>query len=894
MADWTQYIFEYAATESSSANVTLSYTLGDTTESVYLADVKVVEKQLSQEPEEPIVPKRLDNGTFTEGTKSWNGITDANIADGEVNGAESGEVMKVTATNSMVVKHDVFTEPLEVGKKYTFSFRARNNALQGADIASVYFTKKDGTGKVLEASLSATNGVWKEFVFDFTATADYREPQLCIDLKNAAGIEFVFADFYFDEFTPILANGDFNEVGEVKDNKLQIPGWTVNLRNQQDGESYDVVDLGGEHGNVVKIVKEKTTDSQNYGDLTSNVLSGRNVLTIGEKYYISFDIMTLPDKAAASYSFLIRKDSGTTTAYIGGGTGGEWQTVTYEYIPQEGDDNLMIAVRANAATGSNVPVIEYYIDNVRIERTGENVKGDSAVTNSSYSMLNGTYPEFWGLLGQSNDDIKAYADGGNAKVTEFYSRAYETKMSANGTGLSAAESDWKQYTYEYTATQAEGQIRFMYNLRSRNETVYLADVQVYDKDDAEKANVFTNGKFELAEGVSGTNFNMKTGFADGKLYWPNANGAGANMTWSVETDAEHGNVFKVSGSATAQGYWLVQNVSWEPGKTYVISYWMKTGSSADLVQEAEGYIEANNQSGSEVGASTLIPVYEGADYTLQFWLKANWAARDSFKVRVTNYQNDKRTVIVGTAESIPALNLQDTDDWQLVTVDCTAAQGTAYADLSFFATAQGASFRISQAEIILGDKARYNTSFEVGDVGGKPLNWTFSGTAVFTKEAGGVDGSYAGKLANGSTGHLYGPDFEVAPNTYYEFSYWTKRESPYDSMIYPLFSQKKADGSASATANITFPAAIRVYGSTDGQWKQVRYFFKTAEDAGFVNIRLVVSGAFDEVWVDDVKIVQKDPIPNLDFETVDEDGNPESWYLGDALNEKPVIRQDTE
>ena len=743
ISDWKKVEIEYTATEKAVERgvMYLRYQVNAPAQIVYLADVKVVEKQQSQEPEVPAVPKRLDNGNFTEGAKSWIDITDANITDGTVNGAESGKVMKVTATNTTVIKHDVFTEPLEVGKKYTFSFRARNDALTGADIASVYFTKKDGTGKIAETVLNASNGVWKEYIFDFTATADYVEPQLCLDLRNAAGVEFTFADFYFAEFAPILENGDFNDKGGMKEKRnedgtlekdwWEMSGWTVDIRNQQDGEIHEVENIGGEHGNVVKMVKEKTKDIQNYGDLTSSVLSGRNTLTIGEKYIISFDIMTKPNNASASYSFLIRKDSGTTTAYIGGGTDGEWQTVRYEYIPAEGDDNLMITIRANAATSSNVDAIEYYIDNVKIERTGETVKGDSAVTNSGYSLLNGTYPEFWGLLGNNNDDVKAYAGGGSAKIT-------------------------------------------------------------------------------------------------------------------------------------------------------------------DLTQEAEGYIEAKNQSGSEVGASTLIPVYEGADYTLKFWLKANQAARRCFEVRVTNYKDDTRTVIDGTASDRPTLNLANTDDWQLVEVACTAVKGTAYADLSFIATAEGSEFSISGAEIVLGEEARYNTSFEIGDVGGKPLAWTFSGSAVFTKEVGGVDGEYAGKLVNGSTGHLLGPDFEVEPNTYYEFSYWTKRESPYDSMMYPLFSQKQADGSASATASITFPAAIRVYGSTDGEWKQVRYFFKTAEDAGLVNFRLVISGAFDEIWVDDAKIVQKDPIPNLDFEAVDEDGNPESWYLGDALNEKPVIRQDTE
>ena len=893
--EWKQYSFEFTPDETQAKTNMLQFMIHlNSGQTVYLADVKVAEKIVES--------KRLDNGTFTEGTKSWTGFTDANIVDGTAGGAESGQVLRVEATNTTLIRHDVFTDPLVAGENYTLRFRMRNNALSGAELASVYFTQEGKTERIVEAKLSATNGVWREFVIDFTAKAGDEEPQLCIDLTNAAGVEFAFADFSFSESEPLLSNGDFREVnGDI------IKDWSIEWLNQNNAGKFSGVVDDDTYGKSVKISKPRV--DTNITDLRHAKLA--NKLSVGQNYKISFDVKTSGTSGAdASYSLLLRNSAGTGTivAYTGAGTAGEWKHVTYEYAPTDGYQNLQLWIRMNPCKNSSLEVIDYYIANVKIERMNTVIKGESVIANNRYTLMNGSYPEFWGLLGKSNDVVTV--SGGSdvsAKVKGFYPAIYDgsVKIKAEGNAVNNQEiAEWKQYSFEYTPETAAGRLQLMYQLTSAYQTIYLADIQICAKDGSSKGvNVCTNGGFRLADGVDGENFALKTGFSDGKLYWPNP-GAGAALTWSVVTGTEHGNAFKVTGSAdSANGFWLYHDLTWEAGTTYEISYWLKTGTTEALTQESQGYIAVKNNSGAEAGASTLLPVYGEADYTLSFWLKANKTARSNFKLRLASYADYDRTLISGNAVREADISIEDTDDWQQITVSLLADEGANYLDLSFLAAAAGARFSISGVTVTLGQEAKNNWEFEIGD--DKPISWTYSGAGVFSKQAGGHHG-FAALITNAGIGNLTGSDVAVEPDTDYEFSYWVKTDATFESTVYPIIRQKTADGSPAngivynynaaqsgyrtTSGNIVFPWTIRSYGSTE--WKQVRYFFHTAEDAATVTLQFVVSGQFRAVWFDSVNIEKKTPKANFDFEEADAEGNPQSWYFTGAFDNKAEVKLD--
>lgn len=871
ITEWTKFEFEFTPTEANvgTTHLKFMFDLRSTEQIVYLADVQVVEK--------PIIKKRLDNGTFEEGTKSWTGFVAENITDGVSGGAESGSVLKVTGSGSTVIKHDAFTEPLVVGQKYTLRFRARNNALTGSEFANVYMTKKDGTGKVAESKLSATNGIWKEYVVDFVAEAGYEYPQLCIDLTNASaqGVEFAFADFSFSEYTPILSNGDFSN---------GTTDWSVVRISDTSEGHFDGLVEDDTQGTVMKISKPR--EDTNVTDLRHAKL--QEPLTIGQNYTISFDIKTSGTSASdASYSLLLRNESlsGAIEGVKEGGTQGEWKHVSYEFTVTEGYQKLNVWVRINTCKDSSLEIIDYYITNVKVERSETVTKGESEIPNGDYSSLMGTYPEQWGLLGNNADEIKAHAATDiSTKVQEFY-----PGISDNGVATKISDcqikgeevADWTQYSFEYTPTSASGIIRFMYLLTSEYQTVYLADVKAYAKDgDNANVNILSSEKFKWATGDTV---------------------AANRFTWSTTQDAEHGNVLKVSGKEGSTGTWLAHNVNWEVGRTYVISYWAKTSTAIEVSQEMEGYIEAKNNSGSPVGASTLLPVYENAEFTLNFWVKANAVARQDFTVRLTSYADYNRSLVLDT--TYPTVTLKDTDEWQCVAVKITPQTGVQYIDISFYTSAVGGTFKLSEVENVLGETARLNWSFEIGDE--KPISWTYNGSGLFTKVQDGVDGNYAAMISDTTTGQLNSATFDVEPDTTYEFSYWIKTDGEYYSTVFPRIYQKKEDGSAASgivytTANstyrtisgtITFPWTLRTYGTTD--WKQVRYYFQTAEDAATVSLNLSISGQFTSVSVDHVTIEKKEPVVNLDFEEADENGKPESWYLTDVFSLNPELRQDT-
>lgn len=131
------------------------------------------------------------------------------------------------------------------------------------------------------------------------------------------------------------------------------------------------------------------------------------------------------------------------------------------------------------------------IDNVSVkptskypvfERMNTVLKGESVIANNRYTLMNGSYPEFWGLLGKSND-VVTVSGGSNvsAKVKGFYPAIYDgsVKIKAEGNTVNNQEiAEWKQYSFEYTPETAAGRLQLMYQVTSAYQTIYLADMCV--------------------------------------------------------------------------------------------------------------------------------------------------------------------------------------------------------------------------------------------------------------------------------------------------------------------------------------------------------------------------------------------------------------------------------
>ena len=151
-------------------------------------------------------------------------------------------------------------------------------------------------------------------------------------------------------------------------------------------------------------------------------------------------------------------------------------------------------------TAANVTAIAVYfensagcvdIDNVSVkptskypvfERMNTVLKGESVIANNRYTLMNGSYPEFWGLLGKSND-VVTVSGGSNvsAKVKGFYPAIYDgsVKIKAEGNAVNNQEiAEWKQYSFEYTPETAAGRLQLMYQVTSAYQTIYLADMCV--------------------------------------------------------------------------------------------------------------------------------------------------------------------------------------------------------------------------------------------------------------------------------------------------------------------------------------------------------------------------------------------------------------------------------
>ena len=201
-------------------------------------------------------------------------------------------------------------------------------------------------------------------------------------------------------------------------------------------------------------------------------------------------------------------------------------------------------------------------------------------TNTTYQLT--YYVKQAGLVGATTY-VTIYQAGTDIPVAESVAQLVDSN----------AHSGWMKVTQSFTTNDAQKvRLRLYFGTWTCSETakdsyILLDELSVVMQEQPEEGefpgenitndnagkNLYTNGEFVLAEGVPQENFSLLDGLGL-EFSWSEPDFA-SKANWSIQKDTEHGNSLQVS--FTQEGHsMLLHSIPWQQGKTYTVSYWVKT------------------------------------------------------------------------------------------------------------------------------------------------------------------------------------------------------------------------------------------------------------------------------------------------------------------------------
>ena len=201
-------------------------------------------------------------------------------------------------------------------------------------------------------------------------------------------------------------------------------------------------------------------------------------------------------------------------------------------------------------------------------------------TNATYQLT--YYVKQTGLVGATTY-VTIYQAGTDIPVAESVAQLVDSN----------AHSGWMKVSQSFTTNDAQKvRLRLYFGTWTCSETakdsyILLDELSVVMQEQPEEGefpgenitndnagkNLYTNGEFVLAEGVPQENFSLLDGLGL-EFSWSEPDFA-SKANWSIQKDTEHGNSLQVS--FTQEGHsMLLHSIPWQQGKTYTVSYWVKT------------------------------------------------------------------------------------------------------------------------------------------------------------------------------------------------------------------------------------------------------------------------------------------------------------------------------
>ena len=869
---WVQKKIVFTPMQSDDATSVMAFMLStiQTGDVVYLADVRVIPR-----PDEAYIT----NGYFTKSVKDWEGITTDNIIAGTAAGAEVGNVLRIeksASESSKSIYHVAMVKELVKGTKYTFKFRMRNDALvnSGSGVGSVYFVNSSNQKiSEVDVKLYPTNGVWTDYVVDFTAEQNYSGLRLCLNMAGTEKITYTFADFSLNPYTEIVKNGNFAD---------GLTGWTVNWYNAAaEGSMHEVI-ADETYGNVLHVKKSK--DDTN---VTDAYLTLTEELVAGQMYQISLKIKntgSTSNGAADGSAILLIRDPATTVIDTNG-LGGEWKEYTILYTAKEGYTKPNIHLRmAMAKDGVQLDFTDYYFADVKIERYEKT--SSSLIQNGDFSSVTGTYPDKWGAI----DDSVVVTDG-VAKVTKgitTLSTVYENVGHVLKFDLKADETAREALTLRLTSYADSTRVQEN-GMGSTYPTLELKDT-----DDWQTVEI----PFSVAKGV--TSMDISLYLAEGV----DASFEIDNASIELDSDAQLNFDFEAG---------IDEPISWTSTAgilTRVYGGYNGEGYAAKITNAGRGYLQ-----------STSFALKANTVYELSFWVKANQSfdsyifptisqkdadgnpAMSIIYDNTGDYRKESSTINWTWLNYVcgNTITEENPDGWQQVRVYFRSSEDAAEGTIKFDLV--GGAEEVWFDHVRLEEKANEaNWDFENTDSEGNIEGWFLTGvrdsnpvmkadTEVYHsgKQSLYINTDSLVRDQHVNSSYLI-PITATDDTRVFEYSYWVSSRNADFKSIQLNLDYYDEDGikiwsSSVDTIGSHLKGDMKTLnsGSERSEWSKVTTRVKipvevTKQEIKYVALVFSATQGAAEVWLDDITFKQvEDGSINItaqnDFHAVDQDGN---------------------
>lgn len=599
VANWTKYNFEFTAEQNYSGYIGFHfYNSWERGDKIYIADVSITSEG-----------ELIRNGHLNNGILGWTGISEDDIISGT--GAALGNSLRLEkdAGESITVKNDPITESLIPGEKYTLSFRYRNSALFKDDAqGKVYFETAAGE-KIEETSvrLAATNEVYYTGRADFTAGDNCNGMRLVINVYGENETSYTFSDFVLEEYSELIANGDFSS---------GLDGWSV---KGTDAGSTITVEKDDVFGNALVIKKDAGVYTA--ASITYSAAKPTDKLETGRKYTFSF-YYKLTGNANEVNSQIIMRGSSASIIFNCQEPTAEWQYFSYEFFAEEGFESPSFEPRIVGKTQYSQSVSAYFAD---IRLTSSDEYSTTGILNSDFANVTGGYPDNCGILGDcgtaENNSVHvsktALTDIGGLTVLTGVYGGYEYNISFAFRGNAEARESLKVRVTPY----ADRDRTPLAEAESYYLSVSLADTEDWQNAEA-SFNMPAGAQYAdisiYAESGTDADFYLRTLSCELSSYEALINlgfelgGAGWNSsigTISRDTEKKSG----ISGEYSARidgvsnGNIRSGHINILPNRTYEISYWIKT----DFNQQAA--VSVNIYQYKQDGTAANILIYNGKE-----------------------------------------------------------------------------------------------------------------------------------------------------------------------------------------------------------------------------------------------------------------------------------------
>lgn len=663
-----------------------------------------------------------------------------------------------------------------------------------------------------------------------------------------------------------------------------------------------------------------------------NMASSMNVES-GENYYISYDLFIEDvtetkerDAKCYAYIFEFDKDSkivkkGIINDSIRKDATGDWESVGFDYQVQDTTTMLRLDLIHNTNAGVS------YWDNISITKqkaaAGLDKKydhgGDEATANENNLIANSTFDGANASRWIVNKDAKVYKTEGNGGVvkmdvtggvyfqTETYMElqsetiyeltywvrvedAKDLSFTAYITGGGIKWKDftpfdvtdntdgWKKITNRFvTPALAEGEKFKPLTLGFKGHydsvaTIYLDDVSLVPKGEykdvgegrTSEDSVVKNGTFDRFAGNETT-----VDFWAWNRNWKE-NGSKAKIQSEV---SKSGQAIRID--AEGHFYICANDFSVEPGKIYVLSYWVKVENAKDLKFAA--YMNDKNYKGGKFWKDdATTPIYGNTDG----WVYVSSAVTIPESVG-TNPNNPNNMIQLGL-QVYEGSGIIYIDDVSMVVTDIDATN--------------------PNLDFELDDKILYNWSLTSYNGGRGTVN---TSSEVRPNSNGKVSALIYNEGANGDT-HFASQLLKVEPNQTYEFTYWTKQTGTYTARSSMSFLQYKEDQATQALSTTWDGNTSKVIQSAffsptwtymvqgEVEWRQVSMSITVGPETHYIQLRFNQVGKETRTWVDDVVLTPVTSNPNLDFETTSSNtGAPQNWYMSMNGNQNITFKSDS-